>query len=245
MKKLDKLYRTTYSGEHVTTELTLANKQWNATQTWIGNSVVNNQISNQAVVIGNGISRKEFDLNPVFNHFGGLLATQKLQTYGCNSLIRDFKPDFLVASGDAVKEVAESGYCDNNIVYSTAMHITEHPGKFYLTPQDPAWPSGSVAAYLAAFDGHKKVYLVGFDSQDTAGFNYNCYAGTTGYQAERNAQCAPDFLEQTMKVVFDTYQDVDFVRVMQSQYAWMPESWRYSLNLRQISFRDFVLEANL
>lgn len=248
MKKLEKLYRTIYTGEHIVTDLTLKSNNWNITKTWIGNSVTNNQISNQACVIGNGISRKEFQLSAVFNHFGGLLATQKLQTYGCNALYRDFTPDFLVVSGDdagIITEIANSGYCTNNIVYASAMDIQAHPGKFYLVPQDPDWNAGSTATYLAAFDGHKKIYLVGFDGQDTENYNYNIYAGTHGYQSARNAHASPAFLDLTMKIVFDTYHDVEFVRVMPSANSAMPESWKGCTNLRQISFRDFVLEANL
>lgn len=248
MKKLAQLYRTTYTGEHIVTDLTLKSNLWNVTKEWIGNSVTNNQISNQACVIGNGISRKEFNINLVFNHFGGLLAANKLQTYGCNALYRDHTPDFLVVSGDQsgiVKEVADSGYCTNNIVYASAMDIQANPGKFYLVPQDPNWNAGSVATYMAAFDGHTKVYLLGFDGQDTTHCNYNVYAGTNGYQNATNAQSDPAFLDLTMKAVFDAYPNVDFVRVMPSEFAHMPDIWKYCTNLRQLNFRQFVLEADL
>lgn len=248
MKEIKKLYRKSYSGEDVVTDLVHAGSKWNATKEFIPNSVINNQISNQACIIGNGISRKDFNLNAVIGHFGGLLARKKLQTYGCNALYRDYTPDFLVVSGDdsqIITEVANSGYCDNHVVYASAPHIQYHPGKFYLVPQDPAWNSGSIATMLAAFDDHKKIYLLGFDGQDTAHYNYNMYAGTPGYQNATHAQAAPDFLDITMKIIFDTYNDVDFVRVMPSKYASMPEAWKFCTNLRQISFREFVLEADL
>jgi len=248
MKQIKKWYRATYSGEHVVTDLVHTNAKWNVAKEWIPNAVVNNQISNKACVIGNGISRKGFNLNAVMNHFGGLLGREKLQTYGCNALYREHKPDFLVVSGDdreIIAEVANSGYADNNIVYASAPHIQSHPGKFYLIPQDPAWNSGSVAAYLAAFDGHKTIYLLGFDGQDTVGSNYNMYAGTPGYQGSTNAKADPAFFDITMKMIFDTYKNVDFVRVMpQSSYS-MPEQWKFCTNLRQISFREFILEADL
>lgn len=248
MKQLKKWYRTDYHGEDIVTDLVHSNKMWNVTSEWIPNAVINNQISNQACVIGNGISRKEFNLKAVIGHFGGLLGRYKLQTYGCNALYRDHAPDFLVVSGEddqIVKEVADSGYCENNVVYASAPHIQNHPGKFYLIPQDPAWNAGSVATYLAAFDGHAKIYLLGFDGQDTARYNYNMYAGTNGYQHATNAQADPAFLDITMKMIFDTYSDVDFVRVMPGEYAEMPLAWKYTTNLRQVSFRQFVLDADL
>ena len=248
MKQIKKLYRRDYQGEEVITELAVANLQWSLSREFIPNSVINNQISNQACVIGNGISRKDFNLNAVIGHFGGLLAKKKLQTYGCNALYRDYTPDFLFASGDdfgIVSEIADSGYCDRNIVYTSAPHVQNHPGKFYLVPQDPAWNAGSIATMTAAFDGHSTIYLLGFDGQDTARYNYNMYAGTEWYQGSTNAQAAPDFLDITMKQIFDVYNDVDFVRVMPSKYAEMPEAWKYCTNLRQISFREYILEADL
>lgn len=248
MKQLKKWYRKDYQGENIVTDLVHSDKQWSVTKEWIGNSVVNNQISNKACVIGNGISRKSFDVNAVLNHFGGLLSREKLQTYGCNAFYREYTPDFLVVSGDdhgIVTEIAESGYCDNNVVYASAPHIQYHPGKFYLIPQDPGWNSGSIATYLAAFDGHTTIYLLGFDGQDTDGYNYNMYAGTPNYQTATNAEADPAFFDITMKMIFDTYKTVDFVRVMPSEYSSVPESWKYCTNLRQISFRQFVLDADL
>lgn len=130
-------------------------------------------------------------------------------------------------------------------MYASAPHIQYHPGKFYLIPQDPGWNSGSVATYLAAFDGHTTIYLLGFDGQDTDGYNYNMYAGTQNYQHATNAEADPAFFDITMKMIFDTYKTVDFVRVMPSEYSTIPETWKYCTNLRQISFRQFVLDADL
>jgi len=249
MQKIKKIYRSNYQGEEVVTDLKLINQKWDIYAEFIENSVFNNQISNMACVIGNGISRKEFDINAVFNQYGGLLQTRKLQTYGCNALYRDHTPDFLIVSGadsGIITEVAESGYCDDHIVYASAPHIQYHPGKFYLIPQDPAWNSGSVATMLAAFDGHTKIFLLGFDGQDTANYNYNMYADTPGYETTRfNRESSPAFLDITMQKIFETYYDVDFVRVMPGKYSAIPEAWKYCTNFRQISFREFVLEADL
>lgn len=248
MKKIQRQFRANYEGEEVVTSLVHSGAEWQIGGQFVPNAVINNQISNRACVIGNGISRKGFNLTPVFKHAGGLLGRKKLQTYGCNALYRDHTPDFLVVTGDSatiVKEVADSGYCDKNIVYATAADVQNFPGKFYLTPQDPGWNAGSVATLTAAFDGHKVIYMLGFDSQDTPGYNYNMYAGTNGYQPERGAQAGSQFSDATLKTIFNTYPEVDFVRVMPSKSAAMPELWKDCTNLRQISIREFVLEADL
>ncbi len=248
MRTIKPYFRSSYAGESVVTDLNFSQAKWNITSEFIGNSVINNQISNQACVIGNGVSRQGFNLGLVINHFGGLLKRSKLQTYGCNALYRDHSPDFLVVSGfddGMVKEVANSGYCDTNVVYASASQIQSYPGKFYLIPQDPGWNAGSVAAYLAAFDGHTTVYLLGFDNYDTVGANYNMYAGTANYQGQSSAQVDPKFFELTMLNVFETYPNVNFIRVMPSIYSIMPESWKYVTNLTQIDFHAFILAADL
>ena len=45
--------------------------------------------------------------------------------------------------------------------------------------------------------------------------------------------------------VMKTYSDVDFVRVSPTREYYMPDSWKYQLNLRQITFKDFVYEVDL
>jgi len=56
--------------------------------------------------IGNGESRKDFDLNKLKPHG---------KIYGCNALYRDFTPDVLVAvDGGIIHEIYHSGYSLNN-----------------------------------------------------------------------------------------------------------------------------------
>lgn len=249
MQKVKRLYRKDYLGEDVVRDLTYSGGTWNETREYVPNSVINEQISNRAVVIGNGISRLELDsnlFNLLKNHRAGLLASNAVQTYGCNALYRDFNPDFLVANGpEIVEEIARSGYCANEIVYSGQDAVLDYPGRFYLTPQNPHWDAGAIAAYLACFDGHRTVYLLGFDCDcDEDQAFYNAYADTPGYGSRADASTEAFFVK-SLKLVMDTYSDVDFVRVMPTAAWQMPEQWRYQLNLRQLSWREFVVEADL
>ena len=45
--------------------------------------------------------------------------------------------------------------------------------------------------------------------------------------------------------VMNTYPDVQFVRVTYRPDYPMPEQWKYARNLRSLSYRDFVLEADI
>ena len=250
MQKLEKLYRKNYTGETVVKTLVWENSQWHSTAEFAPSNVVNNQISNRAVVIGNGPSRLELYpqgnlLNMLATHRGGLLAAGALQTYGCNALYRDFTPDFLVASNDMATELVKSGYCDDNIVYSSSDAVLTHPGKFYLTPQQPPWDAGALAAYLACFDGHKQVYIIGHDCHTDSPFhNYNVYAGTQNYP-DLDSPNTESFFIKTLSEVMKTYSDVEFIRVMPDENWYTPEEWKYMLNFKQIRFNDFVREIDL
>jgi len=247
MQKLKKLYRATYSGESVVTALTLNKGVWNPETDFVPNSVFNVHSTRQAVAIGNGESREKFNLMHLKNHKGGLLGANRLQTYGCNALYRDFTPDFLVAVGDEIiSEIARSAYVKENIVYAHADAILEYPGKFYLIPQNVYYNAGALAAYLACFDGHTRVYLVGYDSYDDIKALNNVYKNTRGYQATTNAhKQTGDYWEQSLAQVMETYADVDFVRVQPTLEWWTPGLWKTYSNFRQMTYENFIIEADL
>lgn len=226
MQKLKKIYRSTYAGESIVTELNLQDNQWTPETEYLPNSVFNSHISTQAIAIGNGPSRDTFDLKLIEQHRGGLRGRDKLQSYACNLAYQEFTPDFLIAVDAAkVKTIAESGFTNGHIVYSNAQYVLEYPGKFYLTPQNPTYDAGSLAAYLACFDGHQKVFLLGYD----------------GYTNDNEHT----FWVKTLTAVMDTYSSVEFVRVCPTaNYACSTELVQ-RLNFRQIDFRGFVIEADI
>ena len=245
MQTIKRLYRKDYLGEDVITDRVRENNRWSNTEEFIPNQIVNLQVSNRALIIGNGPTRLDIDLSVIARHKAGIRGTSRLQTYGCNALYRDYTPDFLVATGDEiVNELADSGYCDDHVVYANAWAIASYTQKFYLIPQDPAWDAGSLATYLACFDGHKKIFLMGFDGNDPNGKDWNVYNGTPGYLSETST-ITEEFWALGMSKIFSTYPDVEFVRVMPTQQYRIPERWKFCTNFRQINFRQFVIEADL
>lgn len=245
MLKLSRHYRSNYRGEKIVVDRNYTDGVWQDTVEHVPNAVTNNQISNRAVVLGNGPSRLAFELT-YLKKPSGILGTETTQTYGCNALYRDFTPDFLIASGhpEIIKEIANGQYVIDNIVYTNAIHLLEYPNKFYLIPHDPYTDAGTTALYLACFDGHKKIFMLGFDGQDTLGFNYNIYSDTNGYDAKRSLVLDDKWVNDK-KLIFDTYNDVEFIRVTEHNTEQLPESWKYCRNLRTISRNDFIIEANL
>ena len=245
MQLIEQKYRDSYTGENMLITQTWSGGNWQMQHEYVPSRVENIQISNQACVIGNGYSREKFDLWLLANHRAGFRGNKALQLYGCNALYRDLTVPFLVATGDDIcQELVDSGYCDNNVVYSTSQKIMQYPGKFYLVPQDPHWNAGAVAAYLACFDGHEKVYLLGFDNRAGDNLNNNIYAGTDGY-GPVDLNISDLMWIKVMRYVMQLYPDVQFTRVMPTDSWEVPPEWKDLLNFRQISFNQFYLEVDL
>jgi len=158
---------------------------------------------------------------------------------------RDLEPTFLIATGpDICKEIADSGYCDKHIVYTNSNKILEYPNKFYLIPQDYTCNAGTIATYIACFDGHEKIYLLGFDNSAGDGYNNNMYAGTPGYEGQF-VNWSDVLWIQNMAYIMDLYNEVEFVRVAPTPNYQIPDSWRRLSNFRQLSFSEFIIEADI
>jgi len=247
MAILKKIYRKDYTGEDIVTQAVYENSAWNYSKETAGTSFAFTPKSDTAVVIGNGLGQRIIDLK-LLKKERGFQGSKTLRLYGCNALYRDFDPDFLVVTRDTIaKEIAtqnlKSGdYCKNNIVYSSVKNILEYPGNFHVIPQNPGWNSGAIAAYLACFDGHTKVYLIGHDIIDTPGADYNIYTGSNGYHDQSGIGA---FYETCMLTVFRTYNQTDFVFVNKTGKGNFPESWKACLNVRRLNLREFVLEADI
>jgi hypothetical protein len=246
MLQLTRKYRKQYTGEDIIVDRKQENHMWHNTTETVPNAVTNNQISGRAVVIGNGPSRLGFDLKHL-KKYSGLLGANTVQTYGCNALYRDFTPDFLVATGNnkIIEEIANSQYINDNIAYTNSIHLLEYPGKFYLIPYDPYADAGTTAAYIAAFDGHTKIYLIGFDGQDTPGYNSNIYASTNAYDDILDFEIENQKWVDNRTQLFNVYNDVDFVWVTLTGGSTIPEKFKWVPNFRQISFKTFILETDL
>jgi len=238
-------FRKDYEGEFVV-HTVIENRIARQEREWIPNTIEAKQ-TGHALVIGNGISRLEYKVHfDLFrSHRAGRYAEKKLSVYGCNALHRDANPHFLIVNNPYIaQEVVDSGYADTNIVITTAKNILKYPNKFHLIPFDLGFSAGPTALYIAAFDGNKKVYFIGFDGQDSATFNNNVYAGTNAYAA-RTAHVSSEKWEQQAAEVFNAYSQTEFVRVMPSNGYAIPELWKPILNFRQIGWNDFVREADI
>ena len=134
-----------------------------------------------AYCIGNGPSRKGFDLNK-------LKASG--QTYGCNALYRDFMPDFIFSVDTKVTvKMVENEVGLKTIHYAPSLEVNrkQHKGMLHLIPNNPHWISGNAAFWTAGVHGHKNIYLIGYDFREYGkGQLNNMYQDTENY-GERNS----------------------------------------------------------
>ena len=179
-----------YTGETVNTNLVIrGGKKYQETAYY--KDKVNAVPKGNAYIIGNGPSRKEFDLN-------SLKATG--QTYGCNALYRDFIPDYIfsVDTKMTVQMLKDKVY-EKCIHYAPALEVNRPHGKdkLHLTPNNPHWISGNQAFWTAAVHGHKNIYLIGFDfRQYGKGQLNNIYQDTENYGPRHDDNIFEGWLKQ-------------------------------------------------
>ena len=131
-----------------------------------------------AYIIGNGPSRKEFNLN---------LLKNTGQVYGCNALYRDFTPDYLFTVDTKItKAVVDDEVYKKCVCYAPSLEVGRYPEKLNLIPNNPHWVSGQAALWTACVHGHKNVYLIGFDFREYGKGKLNNIYQDTPYYGERN-----------------------------------------------------------
>jgi len=168
---------------------------------------------NNACVIGNGPSRLNFELSTIGN---------KMTTYGCNALYRDFMPDYLISMDyNMVKEIL-----DKNVHYQTNFY-TQHDNRIDELqvkgePINFFWgfsetnDSGNSALRLALMNKHNVVYTIGFDYSTTPCNLPNVYQGTENYVSSHSypaASMTDTKWEQRLKKILKEYPNQKIVRV--------------------------------
>ena len=166
---MDARFRSDYPGEFVVLRTTWAGGKKSQEREWIENPITNQHLSGRAVCIGSDSNRAQFKHTVLENHRGGLLGSLNLQTYGTAIIAQDMRLDFAVDTEFSnLEPLIENKYTEQNIVYTTARNCIRKPGEFYLIPQAPPIGTLALPVYLAAFDGHKEVYMIGYNIETPA-----------------------------------------------------------------------------
>lgn len=215
-------YRRDYDGEFVITETKIADNTTKQSREWIPNVITNDHISGRAAVIGSDLDRKLFEWRRLYRHKGGLLAKKKLQTYGQATMCNEMPFDFLVAGDEkSAKHIVKSTKPVTAAVFSSASVCLNHPGQFYLVPYLPTIDPLAQAVYLAAFDAHQEIFLLGYSSATPS--------GNKSWQSD-------------VARVFEAYPNTQFYVVGRGD---MHDSWRSCANVEHMQYRKFITYCDI
>lgn len=189
------------------------------------------QHKNLAFVLGNGKSRLSVDPKSLLD-----LGT----VYGCNAQYREFEPDYLIAVDvKMVNEIISSGYHKTHQVWTNPNKgiITKSNVNFFSPHK--GWSSGPTALHFACTQGHKEIYILGFDYQGDNGKFNNVYADTFNYKkSSDSATFFGNWLSQTEKTIKE-FKNTKFYRVIEPD-AYIPDKLGPGLmNLTHITFKEF------
>ena len=213
-----------YKGEEIIANLIIKGGKKYEERVWMPRTIFKDPAGKDAFIIGNGRSRSNFDLN--------LLPDD---VYGCNALYRDYKPTFLVVVDRFMyKEVVESGYDQNNNVYTNHNCMTRFGGKSHLIPSNPHRGAGPTATHIAVHDGHTNLYMLGFDC-GIDGADNNVYVNTTNYNNDKTTVHVTVW-DRQISDVMERHPDVTFTFVEGNQSNLITSKQNY----RFINYKDLV-----
>jgi len=188
-----------------------------------------------AYVIGNGPSRKGFDLHRL---------KDTGQTYGCNALYRDFMPDFIFSVDTKVtQEMCKAEVGLKTVHYAPSLEVNREYSKnmLNLIPNNPHWISGNVAFWTAAVHGHKNIYLIGFDFREYGrGKLNNIYQDTENYGERHGNDIFDGWLKQLRDFLkMRPYCKVTIVHDDPPDYLNRLQTGTYLGNSEIITYADF------
>ena len=220
-------YRKEYDGEFVIVEHKISGGKKYQEREWIDNPIDNQHISGRAAVIGNGPSRYNTKFNGKLNletkieqHAGWHLGRKRLQTYGSEGCWREMQCDFYVEfEKEKLAEIKEAKYQERVSVYTHARNCIDDPGEYYLVPYGQRGASIEIAAWLACFDGHKEVFLLGVDATDLD-------------------QSINEKRIKGLDAIIKMYKNVQFIHVTDN--ASPPDVWQDNPNFVTWKYAQFI-----
>ena len=183
-----------------------------------------------AFVFGNGTSRLTVN-PPTFKEHGTV--------YGCNAQYREYRPNHLIAvDPKMVNEIIDSGYHLENSVWTNPNKGVKTKKNVNFFSPHKGWSSGPTALHFAASNGHKHIYIFGFDYQGTKGKLNNVYADTFNYKKSTDtATFFGNWLSQTEKTIKE-FRNIKFFRVIPKD-GFVPDRLGPTLkNLTHINYED-------
>ena len=181
-----------------------------------------------AYCIGNGPSRKDFDLKKL----------KKGETYGCNALYRDFIPDHLFCiDGEMASEWNENNVQSKCKVYSTMYETNKHKGFNLIPNYEKLACSGDQSIKTAYHNGCRQIFLIGYDYMEYGpNMLNNMYQGSKNYGVRITKEEFAKSINWFLKFVHDK-KDCTFVLVHDKITKQIKQNTIDNLNI--ISYKEF------
>lgn len=216
-------YREDYPGEFVIISTSWDNGQKNQEKAWIPNPIEIHHVSYRAACIGTLTDKYKFDPKKIENHRGGLKGSKSMQTYGTGSIAETMNLHFTVeVDPQILAKLIKRNYPEEHIVYTTARNCVENPGEFYLIPFNPSFLTEVYPIYLAAFDGNKEIFMIGYNNDS---------------QIEN--------IEWTKQIedIIRAYPTTVFYSI--GVQTNMPQEWYEYTNVQHLTYREFISYADV
>jgi hypothetical protein len=219
---MEERYRSDYEGEFIITNSVVRGGKKIQDKEWIENPIQNQHISGRAVCIADGASRSQFPTHRLENHKGGLLGRLRLQTYGTGRVADEIMCNFYVSRQPTMLEKCiEKEYTIHTACYTSTTNCLKYPGEFYLVPYKLLGSDSLLAAYIACFDGHKEIFLLGYDY-------INDKTTTT-----------------ELTDLMNTYKGTKFTRVSSGVKTnqtdnQTPEDWKWCTNFSEMTYAEWI-----
>lgn len=164
------------------------------------------------IVIGNGESRRDIDLNCI-----------KSAKIGCNAIHRDCYVEHLVCvDKKTIEEAYAAGLTDTKIW--TRDNLPEPPQGNQRADHPRHWGSGPYALLLATTMSDY-IHIIGFDLWSSNRLVNNIYKDTPNYSSANSHAVDPRYWIYQISRIFLTYPDKYFIVYNKADWV-LPESWR-------------------
>jgi hypothetical protein len=192
-----------------------------------------------AIVLGNGVTRSYQQVQYLLHVNSKKVSEGYKLVYACNKAINDpMTYDYYVLR----HRVFMSSVPDERLsqIYLPSDIFLDYKDQANLIPFLTGYDAGSTAAFIACFDGHKKVMLTGFDGDRGSGYE-TVYDGEFPYTNPEDA----DFnkWQVFMYDVMKSYKNVEFYR-LQIDGQSAPPLWKSLPNFRDCNIREFTLAGD-
>ena len=215
-------FRRDYDGEFVIADTVISGNATSQKREWVPNVIENHHVSGRAAALATRDDSNFFKHQRLARHRGGLLGQKRLQTYGTGDMWQDMRFDFFVSTqADQILKIDQAQYFQDTTVYTNARNCLAYPGHYYLVPHLPNVNEIALPIYLAAFDGHAEVFLLGY--------NADSVVGDKSWITDVNQ-------------VFQTYDSTRFYLVTRQT---LPGVWLDNHNVTVMDYRKFITYCDI